>query len=784
MRWLDGRLFIRQTVYTLSVVVFLTAVIGSLEVVLAYRGERERLVSTMNQWFESVADTSARAAYHVDERQAAAVLDGLMKFKTVAFARITTDHDVVLAERVRKTEPVFVGAIAEWMFSDIASQQRALIFAPFSPTLPSDPQQGSDTVDSLVGAIELQASPQLVILDFLDRIRGLITALVLEFFLLAAVLAFIFYRTLTRPLLRYAEDLGRIDAQGTIMNRAVVPHGHERDELGLVVSRTNELLKRIFDLREAEELTKRDLEESERRFRSTFDNAAVGIVDLDENQIILRANNRMAEMLGYNIDSLVGMSLDSLVYSEDIDVDRELRMKLVSGEIPTYVVEKRFIRNDDSMMYGTITVSMVKELKNLHYKLIVIIQDITRNKEQEVKIAAQEEALIHREKIGALGSLLAGVAHELNNPLAIVMAQAELLAETAVDQQTRDRADKILRPAERCTRIVRTFLALARQREIKKANVVVGDLISDVRELLDYQFGLNDIEVTVDIAPDLPAIWGDSAQLGQALMNLLVNAQQALLEVSTHRTVHIRAALLDEHGLTITVGDNGPGIPQPIRDRIFEPFFTTKSESHGTGLGLSYCQSVAAIHDGTVHVEKTGAIGTEITLTLPIGVANPQTNVQQMREAITPGHSLRVLVVDDESELLDTMIEEVERLGFSAVGCANVVAALDALSAEEFDLVLTDIRMPGTDGPALYEEVCANKPNYRYRFIFVTGDSLNKRANDFIDRTKALCVRKPFEMKDLKMVLYEAIDRVGRNESEEPTADGESLEVGSVRNQL
>ena len=782
MRWLDRSLSIRQTAYALSVVVVLTTAIGSVEVILAYRAEHQRLVSTMNQWFESVADTSARAAYHVDKRQAAATLDGLMKFKTVAFARIKTDLDVVLAERERNVEAKYTDAIAEWLFGDIANQQRALTFN--RSTLTPSIEQSGNTPEMLVGAIELKASPELVARDFLDRVGGLIAVLVFEFFLLAAALAFIFHRTLTRSLLRYADDLGHIDAQATTMDRASVPHGHERDELGLVVSRTNELLKRIFDLRKAEEFAKRDLEDSERRFRSTFENAAVGIVDLDGNQCIVRTNGRMAEMLGYDIGALIGMNLDSLVHAQDINADRELRTSLAAGEIPTYAVEKRFIRKDGSVMYGNVTVSMVKELDDLPYELIVVIQDITRSKEQEVKIEAQREALIHRERVGALGSLLAGVAHELNNPLAIVMAQAELLAETANDKKTKERADKILRPAERCTRIVRTFLALARQREVKKAHVDVRDLINDVRELLDYQFRTNDVEVTVDIAPDLPAIWGDAAQLSQALLNLLVNAQQALMEVSTHRAVRIRAARGEEHNLIITVSDNGPGIPSSIRDRVFEPFFTTKAEGHGTGLGLSYCLSVAESHGGTVKVEKTRTAGTTITFTLPIGIADPAADDRQGQAIIRSGRLLRILIVDDETELLDTMVEELERLGFSAVGCPNAIAAIDALSAEEFDLILTDIRMPGVDGPAFYKDVCARKPSLRDRFIFITGDALNERASHFIETTKAPCVYKPFEMKDLEMALYEAIKRTDSDASEGIVADDRPLETKAVRNKL
>ncbi len=621
MSWLKSRLSIRQTAYALSVVMILTMTIASIEIVWAYRGERRRLISIMNQWFESVADTSARAAYHVDRRQAMAVLDGLIKFKTLAFAKITTDRGVVLAERRRTISSSFTDPVASWLFGDIVKQQRALTFDR-SMLVPSISPGPTNAQQMLAGTIELNANPVMVGRNFLLIIGELISVLVLEFFLLAATLAFIFHRTLTQPLLRYADQLSRIDPQGAMASKAAVPLGHEHDELGLVVIRTNELLERIRVLREAEELAK--------------------------------------------------------------------------------------------------------------------------------------EALVHRERVATLGSLLAGVAHELNNPLAILTAQAELLAETTQDQQIRDRAEKILRPAERCARIVRTFLALARQREVKKVPVDVEHLIHDVCELLDYSFKTNNISVSVDIQPDVPTIWGDGGQLSQVLINLLVNAQHALLDVPTARTVHVRVTAADKN-LTMIVSDNGPGIPASIRNRIFEPFFTTKAEGHGTGLGLSYCLSVVDNHRGTIEIDKKRATGTAVTVTLPID-ASPvmayDPSIPDEEEGCQPLH---VLIIDDEAELLHTLIEQLEHLGHSTYGCSNATAALEVLTHETFDLILSDIRMPGIDGPVFYEEVCTRNAKLRDRFVFITGDSLNERAKHFIETKRVPCMFKPFLITDLEHVINSVI---------------------------
>ena len=640
MGWFDRHLSIRETTYALAVVALLTLAIGSAEVILAHNAEKQSLASTMNQLFESVADTSARAAYHVDERQAEAVLDGLMKFKSLESAQISTDLGVVLAKRTRKVDVEFLDGLANWLFGGIAKQQRVLIFDRLlSDTAIAENDTNIDP-DRLVGIIELKASSEIVGRRFLGIVSELIIALLLELFLVAAALAYIFHRSLTKPLLQLADDLGKIDPQGTVMTRASLPTGHEHDELGLVVTRTNELLQEIFALHKS--------------------------------------------------------------------------------------------------------------------------------------IAAQQVALMHRERVAALGSMLAGVAHELNNPLAVVMAQTELLAETADNQETRDRAAKILKPVERCARIVRTFLALARQRDTRKTYIKIEDLISDVRELLEYQFRTNDIEVLVNIAPDFPEIWGDGAQISQVLMNLLINSQQALMEKEQDRSITIEVVKESENRIAIVVSDNGTGIPASIQDRVFEPFFTTKPEGQGTGLGLSYCQSVAEGHDGIIEIEKPGHAGTSFRFEIPVGGGQVESNKENQLESDNSGAPLRILVVDDETSLLDSIVEQMTRLGHAAEGHSDARQAIDTVMTDAYDIILTDIRMPELDGPAFYAEVITQKPQLSDRFIFITGDSLNHRASEFIKSTNSLCIEKPFRISDLNEAIAEVVRRAKNRVTEIP-ADKEKV---------
>jgi PAS domain S-box-containing protein len=776
MGWFDRHLSIRETTYALAVVALLTLAIGSVEVFLAYNSEKQRLASRMSQLFESVADTSARAAYHVDERQAEAVLDGLMKFKSLESVQISTELGVILAKSARGVESSISDSLAIWLFGDLVRQQRVLIFDRLlSASAIAENDTGIDP-DMLVGTIELKASSEVLGRSFINLITELIIALLLEMLLVAAALAYIFHRSLTKPLLQLADDLGKIDPQGTVMTRVSLPTGHEQDELGLVVARTNELLREIFGLHESEVLSLRNLEESELRFRSIFENAAVGIVEVGSDNRIERTNRQMARMLGYNDDALTGLDFDSLVHDEDIDVDKHLLASLISDEIPTYVVPKRFIRADGNTMYGSVTVSVAREL-DPSGNIILVVQDITHSKQQETKIATQHEALMHRERVAALGSMLAGVAHELNNPLAVVMAQTELLAETTNDEKTRERAQKILKPVERCSRIIRTFLALARHRDTRKSNVDIEDLISDVRELLEYQFRANEIDITVVIEPDFPEIWGDGDQISQVLLNLLINSQQALMEIDQDRSIIIEVVTANENKVRVIVSDNGPGIPESIRSRVFEPFFTTKPEGQGTGLGLSFCQNVADSHSGTIEIDRGVSSGSRITFELPIGEATPGVSTKEVVITKNFDDPLRILVVDDETSLLDSIVEQLTRLGHSVNGCSSAELAFELVMNEAFDVVVTDIRMPGIDGPTFYEKVIIKRPLLRDRFIFITGDSLNQRASRFIDGKIAPCIKKPFKIAELNRTINEVASRSNTQTAENEAAYDRAMDV-------
>lgn len=253
-------------------------------------------------------------------------------------------------------------------------------------------------------------------------------------------------------------------------------------------------------------------------------------------------------------------------------------------------------------------------------------QIVAHTNEMVARLREQQDALLHREKVAALGSLLTGVAHELNNPLAIVLAQTELLAETARDEATRARADKIMSPAKRCARIVHTFLSMARNREMAIELTSPREMVEEAVSILDYSFQRHGIDIVVESDDAVPNIHADPALISQVVLNLLINSMQAVLEQGGDRKILVSVAPSSEDmgGVSVTVSDTGPGIPMDLRNQVLQPFFTTKKVGDGTGLGLSYANSVVLNHGGSIHIFDSALGGAGVRVLLPS--APPRSN--------------------------------------------------------------------------------------------------------------------------------------------------------------
>jgi PAS domain S-box-containing protein len=381
------------------------------------------------------------------------------------------------------------------------------------------------------------------------------------------------------------------------------------------------------------------------------------------------------------------------------------------------------------------------------------VRDLTQQKEAAHEIARQRDRLYQSEKMSALGSLLAGVAHELNNPLSIVVGQALMLEEDGSGELAQ-RAVRIRAAAERCGRIVKSFLAMARQRGPEKKPVNLNETVRAALELVGYGIRSAGIKVTADLAADLPTFSADPDQLGQLITNLIVNAQQALKDVPQPRGLCIQTRYRSAQSrLRLVISDNGPGIPRNLRSRVFEPFFTTKPVGSGTGIGLSICHAIASAHGGSIEVDETPGGGATFTIRLPV-VAVDELGLPAQVERVPEIARRRALVIDDERDLAELIAEMLTREGFAADVATSGVEALAELRRRSYDLVLSDVRMPGLDGPALLRRLQSEWPALAERVIFVTGDTLGLGAGSVLDKLGRPVIEKPISPDEMRRVIH------------------------------
>jgi two-component system NtrC family sensor kinase len=395
--------------------------------------------------------------------------------------------------------------------------------------------------------------------------------------------------------------------------------------------------------------------------------------------------------------------------------------------------------------------------------------DLSEREAAQGQIERQREALRQSEKLTAMGSLLAGVAHELNNPLSIVMGRASLLAEKMSGNPLAADAQRIFDAAERCGRIVRTFLNMARSRPANRSEVALNDLATAAIDMLAYVLRSHGIAVALDLLPGLPPVKADADQIGQIVLNLIVNAQQALgardhgrrLTVSTGVAPMTDGDRRRVPRVWLRVRDNGPGITPALRERVFEPFFTTKVEGVGTGLGLAVSRSIARDHGGelTLQDEEGASDGACFVLQLPVSGEPEATETEPVPLAETDEVSARVLVVDDEAEIADLIGEMLSDAGYEVMTAESGAVALAMLDEARFDAIVSDLHMPDLDGAGLWREVKQTRPALARRMLFVTGDTLSPTARQFLDEARCARLNKPFAKTELLAHVAELLSR-------------------------
>ena len=387
------------------------------------------------------------------------------------------------------------------------------------------------------------------------------------------------------------------------------------------------------------------------------------------------------------------------------------------------------------------------------------IRDLREKLHAEEEINRQREKLHQNEKMAAMGSLLAGVSHELNNPLAVVVAQSTLLHEFAPDPQTKVRAEKVRAAAERCGRIVKSFLSMVRLHPTEQAETDLNQVMRSALEVTAYGARSSGIIIDTDFADGpLPAM-ADADHVTQVAANFLINSQHALAGITDERHIKVRTFRSERGDPGFSVEDNGPGIPEAIRSRIFESYFTTKPVGVGTGIDLSISKSIVERHNGNIWFEEVQPHGARFIVQLP-AIAGA---AAKAGESPSRSSGLRhALIIDDEPDVAGSLSDILELMGLKSRVVASWTSATDVLTGHmPPDIVFSDLRMPGISGMSVYRELLAERPALAQRFVLVTGDLIGAKAE--IEALPPLqrpqILEKPFSTLDVRGILSAIADQ-------------------------
>jgi signal transduction histidine kinase/ActR/RegA family two-component response regulator len=419
-----------------------------------------------------------------------------------------------------------------------------------------------------------------------------------------------------------------------------------------------------------------------------------------------------------------------------------------------YMAAHPFFKASNQLVGSGFFISAVLQLF-IAVSMIVLVLEESRTAHERMLLQLQQA-----EKLSALGRMISGVAHELNNPLAAIKGYLELLlGRPELNESIRPQLEKVAREGDRAAKLVGQFLSFARKQPPRQMPIQLNTLIRQLAESEQLKPSIPLI-LQLDLDPHLPLISGDPDQIHQVLANLVTNAIQAMAQ-QPHPRLLLKSERLGSH-VRVMVEDNGPGIAADIVPHIFEPFFTTKEVGSGTGLGLSIAHSIIADHQGQLFFEPVLDGGARFVITLPMQEPVEPTRKREAPPTKTPTpapsgfHPARILVLDDEPDIAEVLGEMLTKLGHQPTVCIDALEALALIDRQKFDLVLSDFRMPNLDGQQFYKKVVQKKPELARRVIFLTGDVMGAETMAFFKSAPCPHVAKPFVLANIE----EAVARI------------------------
>lgn len=432
-------------------------------------------------------------------------------------------------------------------------------------------------------------------------------------------------------------------------------------------------------------------------------------------------------------------------------VAREHLAAAFDGELRRFEVP--FQRADGTAGTGQVLFAPVREGGRIP-KVLALTRDITEQRRAQTQLQQAE-------KLAAMGQLVSGVAHEINNPAAIISGFAQTLLLDQLGPDQRETVQMMYDEATRIGRITSNLLAFARAGSKERTLVDLNETVRRTYALRSYHLTTLNITVNLELDEASPKAWANGSEMQQMLLNLLINAEQALTGTPNRRNITIRTAATGEDRVLLEVSDTGPGIAVDIQERIFDPFFTTKPEGSGTGLGLSICYGIVHDHGGRISVQSVPGYGATFTVELMRDARTRQrTTPAPMpipEEARAPDAALSVLLIDDEEGLRRAVLSFLKRRGMHAIAVGDGSDALRVLRRERFDVIVSDVRMPGMSGGEFLERLRREHPTMVKRLVFTTGDTFAADTSTLLRDSGVPSLVKPYDFAKLESMLHDVV---------------------------
>jgi two-component system, cell cycle sensor histidine kinase and response regulator CckA len=492
-------------------------------------------------------------------------------------------------------------------------------------------------------------------------------------------------------------------------------------------------------------------------FEAVHEGVYIGTVG-SESTTTVAANPHLKLILGYESEA---PESDVRPFDRERFVDPQARVALLErlssdGSVNDYLLRLR--RADATAVWLEVT-ARADPAGDGSIRIEALIRDVSERKKLDDETRDIYHQLLQAEKMAALGQTISGVAHELNNPLATILSWSERLSQrSTLDDPVRRGLEIILGESERAARIVRNLLTFARKRQTTRAMVDVNQVARETMALRAYEQRVTNISVIDALAAGLPQVFADGHQVQQVLLNLMINAEQAMLSANGRGVLVVRSWHdAEQECVIVEINDDGPGVPDDLQPKIFDPFFTTKEVGKGTGLGLTVAYAIVQEHGGRIRLESRPDVGASFYVELPVtGATLPPAPASRLAGPVAVvGAS--ILVVEDETALATAVIEALRDVGYLVDHAADGEEALEKVASKSYDLVVCDLKMPRLDGKAFFRLLADAAPDLSKHVIFVTGDVAGTDAESFLSESGCRWLAKPFRLGDLLRVVKEGL---------------------------